>query len=104
MAGGLLADLLKRNSRIAIAACVVDQDSLVRAANERDADVALISADLEDGPTTGLAAVRRVRELTPKLRVIFLVNHSHPDLVVEALRAGARGIFSRSHFTSASLI
>ncbi|HEX4486801.1 MAG TPA: response regulator transcription factor [Terriglobales bacterium] len=104
MAGGLLSDLLKRHSRISISACVVDSDSLLRAAKETNADVALISADLEDGPMSGLASLRRVREENPKLRVVVLLNRSRAELVVDALRSGARGIFSRAHFTSASLL
>jgi DNA-binding NarL/FixJ family response regulator len=103
MAAGLLANLLKRNSRIAISACVADHDSLVDAANQRNANIALIGADLQDGPGSGLAAVRSMRD-EPNIRVIFLPNRSQPDLVVEALRSGARGIYSKAHFTPASLI
>jgi DNA-binding NarL/FixJ family response regulator len=104
MAGGLLSDLLKRHSRISVSACAVDSESLVRAAKDESADVALVSADLEDGPMSGLASLRRVRETNPKLRVVVLLNQSRAELVIEALRAGARGIFSRSDFTSASLV
>jgi DNA-binding NarL/FixJ family response regulator len=104
MAGGLLSNLLKRHSRISISACVVDSSSLLHAVKENNADIALISADLEDGPMSGLASLRRVREENPKLRIVVLLNRSRAELVVDALRCGARGIFSRAQFTSASLL
>jgi DNA-binding NarL/FixJ family response regulator len=65
--------------------------------------VALVSADLQDGLLSGLAALRDVREADPELRPILLFDRPESHLVVEGLRAGARGFFSQSNFDLVAL-
>jgi DNA-binding NarL/FixJ family response regulator len=59
--------------------------------------------DLQDGLLSGLAALRDVREADLELRPILLFDRSESHLVVEGLRAGARGFFSRSNFDLVAL-
>lgn len=103
MATRLLSDQFKRHSDFAVVSCAVDSDSLLKSARETRADVAIISADLQDGLLSGLAALREIRQINPDLRPILLFDRSEPQLVVEAMRAGARGVFSRSDFAFVSL-
>jgi DNA-binding NarL/FixJ family response regulator len=103
MAGRLLSDQFKRHSAFAVHSCVMDRATLLRSVRQVKSDVALISADLQDGHLSGLAALREVHEADPGLRLILLFDRSEPHLVVEGLRAGARGVFSRCNFDFAAL-
>ena len=58
-------------------------------------EVAIISADLRDGPTTGLQVVKEARISYPNTRIIVLVDFPERSMVVEGFRAGADGVFSR---------
>jgi DNA-binding NarL/FixJ family response regulator len=58
--------------------------------------VVLLSSVLQDSPTLGFQVARHLRTAHPKIRTIMLLDVSSRDLVVEAFRAGARGVFSRT--------
>jgi DNA-binding NarL/FixJ family response regulator len=103
MAGSLLSDQFKRHSDFTVVSCAVDSASLLSSVRQIKSAVALISADLRDGVLSGLAALRAVHEADPDIRSILLFDRSEPHLVVEGLRAGARGVFSRSTFDFAAL-
>jgi len=62
---------------------------------EKPSDVAIISADLRDGPITGFRVLREARLCCPHVRIVVLVDSPERALVVEGFRAGADGIFSR---------
>jgi DNA-binding NarL/FixJ family response regulator len=56
-------------------------------------DVALIRATLADGPLSGIGVLRQMRECCPELKSIVLLDNPEPHLVVDAFRAGAKGVF-----------
>jgi DNA-binding NarL/FixJ family response regulator len=66
-------------------------------------DVALINATLADGPMSGLGVVRQIREYAPNVKSVILLNGQELNLVVDAFRAGARGVFFLSQSTFKSL-
>jgi DNA-binding NarL/FixJ family response regulator len=103
MFGRLLADQFKRHSGFAVVSCVTDRSSLLGSVRQTKSAVALISANLEDGLLSGVAALKEIHEADPELRSILLFDRPEPHLVVESLRAGARGFFSRSNFDFALL-
>jgi DNA-binding NarL/FixJ family response regulator len=103
MAARLLSDLFKRHPDFAVVSCAVDRISFLRSVRQTKTDVALISTDLQDGLLSGLSVLREVHEADPALRPILLFDRLEPHLVVEGLRAGARGFFSRSNFDFAVL-
>ena len=103
MAGRLLSDQFKRHADIAVVSCTADKTSLLKSVRETKPDVAIIGADLQDGLLSGLDALREVRESHPDLRPILLFDRPEPAVVVEGLRAGARGVFSRCNFNFAAL-
>jgi DNA-binding NarL/FixJ family response regulator len=103
MAGRLLSDHFKRHSGFTVVSCVTDKASLLRSVRQTKSDVAIISADLQDGLLSGISALREVREANPDLRPILLFDRPEPQLVIEGLRAGARGVFSRCNFDFAAL-
>lgn len=61
-----------------------------------EAHVALISSTLQDRSLNGLAVLPQIRLQYPAVRLVLMVDHADPELVVAAFRAGARGVFSRS--------
>jgi DNA-binding NarL/FixJ family response regulator len=61
----------------------------------RTADVALISSNLRDGPLSGFKVLRSLRSYKSTLRSVMLLDHDDPDLVLEAFRYGASGVFER---------
>ena len=63
-------------------------------------DVALIGLDLQDGPRSGLELLRQVRQHGLKTRVILLLDALDANLVIDAFRAGAKGVFCREEPTS----
>jgi DNA-binding NarL/FixJ family response regulator len=103
MAARLLRDQFKRQPEFAVASCVCDRVSLLESVREIKASVALVSAELQDGLLSGLAALREIHEADPEIRLILLFDRPESHLVVEGLRAGARGFFSRSNFDFVSL-
>ncbi len=61
----------------------------------RAADVALISAALKDGPLSGFNVLRALQPYRGTLRCIILLDRDDPELVLEAFRWGASGVFKR---------
>jgi len=55
--------------------------------------VVVISAELQDGPFKGFSVLDRLRASKTKAAAIMLLNSDQRDLVVDAFRGGARGIF-----------
>jgi two-component system nitrate/nitrite response regulator NarL len=58
-------------------------------------DVAVISAQLEDGPLTGFTVLHQLRASESKIPAVMLLDSTERGLVVEAFRTGARGVFCR---------
>jgi DNA-binding NarL/FixJ family response regulator len=103
MAGCLLSHSFKHSSGIVVVSCTVDKSSFLKSVRETKPDVALIGADLQDGLLSGLDALREGHDTHPELRPILLFDRPEPQVVVEALRAGARGIFLRCNFDFTAL-
>jgi DNA-binding NarL/FixJ family response regulator len=79
-----------------VVASVVDSGSLLDSLRSHQPDIALIGAHLQEGPLSGFASLPQLRAEFPALRWIMLLDRTDPELVVDAFRAGARGVFSRS--------
>jgi two-component system, NarL family, nitrate/nitrite response regulator NarL len=58
-------------------------------------DVALISEDLQDGTSKGLEAIDLLRRTRPSIRCVLLVKKIRPEVILEAFRNGAKGVFCR---------
>jgi DNA-binding NarL/FixJ family response regulator len=51
---------------------------------------------LEDDPKRGFQLAREIRSAWPEVQMVMLLDGCGPEPVVEAFRAGARGVFSRN--------
>lgn len=89
----LLQSALRHRSVFRVAACAISKDEVLSVMNCKNVDIALINESLQDGPLTGLSVLNELRASFPRTRVIVLLKSPREDLVVDAFRAGARGIF-----------
>src|ERR1019366_9082811 len=93
MTSRLLAQVLERQLDLEVVALVGDNASLLESLQSVKSDIALISIHLQDGPFSGLARLRDISHHLPDLRWILLFDRMESQLVVDAFRAGARGVF-----------
>jgi len=94
----LIADGLTRGRNdIAVVAVASSSDETIRQVEKSQPDIALINAHLEDGRLRGYHVLRYLQMLSPKTSAIMLIPGSERDLVVDAFRGGAKGVFCRLH-------
>jgi DNA-binding NarL/FixJ family response regulator len=103
MARELLMSALKRHKQFKVTDSVDTANEVIEAVQSRNVDVALITPTLADGPLSGIGALRQIREVCPDVRMVILLNGPERSLVVDAFRAGARGVFAMSSSNFKSL-
>jgi DNA-binding NarL/FixJ family response regulator len=96
MGGELIADRFDRRSHFHVAARAATIRETIEKIETAEIHVSLISANLQDGPLSGFAALRQLRERWPNIRAIILLDSPESRLAVDAFRAGARGVFCLS--------
>lgn len=69
---------------------------VLRLAQEYDPEIALISAALSDGPLAGFKTLPVLQSMLPRCSVIVVLDEMDVDLVIDAFRAHARGVFFRA--------
>src|SRR6202165_4513636 len=96
MSALLIAEGLTRGRHdIAVVAVSNSFDETVRELEKSQPDIALINAHLKDGRLRGYHVLRYLQMLSTKTIAIMLIPDSERDLVVDAFRGGARGVFCR---------
>jgi len=91
----LLADALRRDNHMEVIGSPPHSADLVEAAKLHKFNVVLISANMDEEPLRGFEVLRQLRASDPELRAVMLLDSSKREIIVQAFRAGARGIFSR---------
>lgn len=92
----LLADALRRDPRIQVAGAVCSADEFLSLAGQRAPQVALLSAALDEDAARGLATLREFHQAHPHVPAVVLLESCKKEMVLEAFRSGARGIFSKN--------
>jgi DNA-binding NarL/FixJ family response regulator len=92
----LLAEALSREQSLTVLETEPTADAIMAAVSRNKPDVVLMSAELKDNPKLGLRAARQLHAEYPNVRVVILLDTSERGPVLEAFRAGARGVFSRA--------
>lgn len=92
----LLTALKRSRQRLEGVACGVSRTDIVRSLDQGNVDIALINADLDDGPLSGLEILSEIQTNYDSIRVICLFDTWNDELIVHAFRAGAMGVFCRS--------
>jgi two-component system, NarL family, nitrate/nitrite response regulator NarL len=91
----LVSDAIQRHNHFRVIGRATSSSEIVSAVRKVQPDVAVISARLQDGALGGLLALRGLRALQARSRVVLLLDTDKRELVVEAFLNNARGIFCR---------
>jgi two-component system, NarL family, nitrate/nitrite response regulator NarL len=94
LTGHLITQALRKDRGLTISNA--EANSIVASATTLKPDVALISEQLEGKPGKGFDVLRELRVAAPTTRIVMLLDSAERELVVEAFRNGARGIFCRN--------
>ena len=89
----LFADALRHRG---FAVDDVKGDDITTSATRLKPDVVLLSENLEGTKGKGLEVLKQLRTAMPQTHTIMLLDPAERDLVVEAFRSGARGVFCRN--------
>ena len=93
----LLKNALTRSTpRFRVMECATTREEILQALGTREVDVALVSADLADGALVGFHILSELRTSFPRTRLILLLKSGSEELVVDAFRGGAKGVFCKS--------
>ena len=93
----LLKDALERSrEHLKVVFCAASQNDFSASVLSHHVHIALVNESLQDGPFTGFQFLNHLRSLSPKTRSIMLLKSDSSDLVVDAFRAGAKGVFCRT--------
>src|SRR5207248_9606240 len=96
MSAQLIAAALKRyRNKLDICAFAGNSSEVFFELRTSRPDIAVISAQLEDGRLAGFKVVDQLLASNSKISSVMLLDSGERDLVVDAFRAGARGIFCR---------
>src|ERR1700731_730503 len=93
----LAAELARGRQDISIAGVSSGSAETIRELEKRQPDVALINIHLQDGQMTGYRVLQSLPVTCPKTAAIMMVPVCDRELVIDAFRGGARGIFCRVH-------
>ena len=101
----LAADSTRMNSQLLTTALERDKrfqvldspaDTVIAVVAKEKPAVIVISAEIDGNPRRGFELAREIHSLHAQTRIVMLLDSSERGQVVEAFRAGARGVFSRS--------
>lgn len=98
----LLTDTIRRQKSFRVVGCAVSSTEAISGVCKSQPHIALVSTRLQDGFSAGLLVIQKLHTLQSGSRAVLLLDDDDPDLVVEAFRSGARGVFCRTG-TSAEL-
>jgi two-component system nitrate/nitrite response regulator NarL len=96
MVGRLLGGTLAGKNGFKIVGAAVGVEEALQMFRLEQADVVVIAVNLKDGPLSGFSLLRQLRAAYPGTRIIMLLDSIEEDLVLNAFRSGARGLFCRS--------
>ncbi len=96
----LVMAALNRQKHFHAVATATTAQGVLETLQRAHVDVALIAATLQDGPMSGIGVLPKIRETSPEVKPVILFFDAECKLVVDAFRAGARGVFciSQSSF------
>jgi DNA-binding NarL/FixJ family response regulator len=100
-ASKMYCDLLKMAflavpERFQVVACASKTSEILAMVQTHRPKVAIVSDNLEDGPLAGLKILPEVRRANPDTRILMAMGSSDKELVIEAFRFGADGVFCRN--------
>lgn len=92
----LLANAVKRDDHIQVIGSVSTSGDLMDVIAKFEVDVLVVHPFLDDNPSRGFELLREIQRTNPSVCGVMLLDYSKRDYVVEAFRAGAKGVFAGS--------
>jgi len=89
----LLAGALMRDPAFQVHSSDLSAASLAAASASQTMDVFVLSAPADGDGQRGLNILQELRKTNPQARAVMLLESSKPESILEAFRAGARGVF-----------
>ena len=96
MASQLLTDALREIRGMEVIGSANSAADAIQAVADLQPEVVLVGDALDGQPTRGFRLAQEIKAAAPDVSVVMLLDHSRSTQVVEAFRAGARGVFSRN--------
>ncbi|MGH9692437.1 MAG: LuxR C-terminal-related transcriptional regulator [Candidatus Acidiferrales bacterium] len=84
-----------RRNRLAVVGATASSDHALALLKETEPDVAIISAQMQEGPLEGYRMLRQVRSLQCRTRAVLLLDSRERESVIDAFRSGAHGVIFR---------
>ena len=94
----LLVSALRRRPELIVTSCVLDPDAILQITNVLPVQVAILNADNPRDGWPDMTVVRRLHVAHPEVAQIILRDNYDRDIVVNAFRSGARGLFCFSQY------
>ena len=91
----LLAEALRRDPGLEVISPPARSRDFVETVRLHKVEVVVLSSNLDEEPLRGFELLRQLRASDPGILAIMLLDSSKRETVLQAFRAGARGIFSR---------
>src|ERR1017187_9905771 len=82
--------------RFQVVAFASSTEEVLTALQQNRPQVAVISSDLQDGVQSGLRMLPEIRRAHPETKVLVVMASPNKDVIVDAFRFGAVGVFSRN--------
>jgi two-component system, NarL family, nitrate/nitrite response regulator NarL len=92
----LLADALNRDPLLKAVPFEAESAGLITTAITSEIEILVISSNLDEFPSRGLVLLQQIRSKSLPIRSVLLLESSSEDSILSALRAGAKGIFSKN--------
>jgi DNA-binding NarL/FixJ family response regulator len=89
----LLAGALTRDPDFQVVSSNLSAVNVANAARHQMIDVFVLSSFADGDAQVGLKILEELRETNPHTRAVVLLNSSTPESILDAFRAGARGVF-----------
>src|ERR1039457_296638 len=89
----LLADTLKRDPDLQVLSSELNGTSLLATSISQEIDVVVLGSFGDGKAQRGFKALQELRETNPHARAVMLLDSSKADSILEAFRAGAKGVF-----------
>jgi len=84
-----------RRNRMAIVGSAIESIRALDLLKQIQPDIAIVSAQLQEGPFEGYRLLRDMRALQTKTRAIMLLDSRDREPVIDAFRSGAHGVIFR---------
>ncbi len=89
-----LAAMLEPIENLRLVGTCTTGEAAIEAVREEDVAVVLMDVNL-GGSLNGIEATRRIKQVSPETKVLFLTMYTDPATVAQAVQAGADGYMSK---------